>query len=121
MSTSVENTTGNAANTASVEALRPPNVDPQILLQALTSLAEMFTFTSRDNSLDRCDAWAYGIVVGWDCEEVHEHDDICGGTSAMDTLAHLHGWPEERCQQLRSYRTAFKQLNEQLPTKTLPQ
>ena len=74
---------------------------------ALRSITSCITASARDFSTYGPDAWVYGIAAGWDCEENHEHDDICGGTAAMAELVERHGWDEAAVRRLRSHRRAY--------------
>lgn len=67
------------------------------LAEALQSCHLALTTTSRDTGEGRDVAWLYGLLVGWECEDNHEHDDICGGSAALFEIAERHGWntPEE--------------------------
>ncbi len=48
--------------------------------QALKAIHRHMATDSRDWGQDRGDAWLYGILVGWDCEEVHDHElEFCEG------------------------------------------
>ncbi len=49
---------------------------------ALQVLCESYTRTSKDMGLCKFDAWAYGIIVGWDDESYAE-------------LKPMHGWTDE--------------------------
>jgi hypothetical protein len=74
---------------------------------ALRSITSRITTSARDFSAYETDAWVYGIAVGWDCEEDHDHDDICGGTAAMADLVARHGWDETAVARLRAHRRAY--------------
>jgi len=83
---------------------KPPPAD---LTEALTSLRRTLAFDSRDWAKDRADAWLYALLCGWGCEEDHQHDDICGGDTALEEVAHLHGWNEETVDRARRLRRAI--------------
>jgi hypothetical protein len=83
------------------------SVSPETLGAALRSITSRITTSARDFSTYEPDAWVYGIAVGWDCEEDHDHDDICGGTAAMDEVAARHGWNEAAVTRLRAHRKAY--------------
>jgi hypothetical protein len=38
----------------------------------LESLVNLLAFSSKDWSIDKSDAWMYGIVAGWDNESLNE-------------------------------------------------
>ena len=50
---------------------------------ALQSLVESYTLTSKDMGENKFDAWVYGIIVGWDDE-------------SYDELASTHNWSAEQ-------------------------
>lgn len=85
------------AVTASTENLR----------DALRSITSRMTTSAMDFGDYEPNAWVYGIAVGWDCEEDHDHDDICGGTGAMAELVEHFGWDAAVVARLRSYRSAY--------------
>ena len=78
------------------------------LRTALKSITSRITTSARDFSDYGTDAWVYGIAVGWECEEDHDHDDICGGTAALDEVAARHGWDEAAVTRLRAHRKAYE-------------
>jgi len=81
------------------------------LRAALESLGSCVATHPNDWGQYSLDAWLYGIVVGWDCEDGrddpdHEHDDICAN-GAMRELAARHCWSSDEVSRLRQYRDAF--------------
>lgn len=84
----------------------PMSTAPDPLPEMFGGLARMMSTASRDWGEYAPDAWLYGVFVGWDCEDEHEHDDICGGTAAMEEMAARHGWSPETVARLRRYRAA---------------
>jgi hypothetical protein len=82
--------------------------DTAPLPEVFESLDRVLTTSSRDWGEYWADAWLYGVLVGWDCEERHEHDDVCGGDAAMRGLAQQHGWSEETVARLRRYRETVR-------------
>jgi hypothetical protein len=81
---------------------------------ALKTLAPMFeglgrliATSSRDWSEYRVDAWLWAVLVGWDCEEAHTHDETCEGGS-LEEIAAVHGWSEEAIAKARCYRAAVE-------------
>ena len=75
---------------------------------ALSALRLALTTDSRDWSLSRGDAWIYGILVGWDCEEDHDHElDFCEG-GALWSVAERHGWTGASVSQLKDLRRAVR-------------
>lgn len=83
---------------------------PKYLPEAFKRLGDMMATDSRDWGLDRGDAWLYGLFCGWDCEDDHEHDDVCGGEDAMIEVGAQHGWSEEDIARLRRYRAEVAEL-----------
>lgn len=79
-----------------------------LLPDALDGLERIVATSSRDWGEYRVDAWLYGVLVGWDCEEDHEHDDTCGDGAAMDEMAAKHGWDAATVAKLRRYRAAVR-------------
>jgi hypothetical protein len=77
------------------------------LVTALRSIASRITTSAMDYADYEPNAWVYGIAVGWDCEEDHEHDDLCGGTAAMEELTARFGWDEAAVTRLRDLRKAY--------------
>ena len=68
-------------------------------LSPFESLYDCIVFDSRDWSIDRKDAWIYGIVVGWNEKSLNE-------------LSEKHGWDEKTCTRLKILRAGFKQFRE---------
>lgn len=60
--------------------------------KAKDSVASCMAFSSRDWSIDRRDAWMWGIVHGWDDE-------------SMTEIAALHNWRCDDVDRLRRLRT----------------
>ncbi|MFF7795575.1 hypothetical protein [Streptomyces sp. NPDC007991] len=77
---------------------------------ALQRLEEIITYGSRDWGSHRSDAWLYGVLVGWDCERDHEHDQACENGLAMLNLAARHNWGESTVARLRRSRAAVNSL-----------
>lgn len=82
------------------------------LAAALKSITSRMTTSAADYGAYEPDAWVYGIAVGWDCEEDHGHDDICGGTEAMAELSARFGWDEAAIALLRRHRKAYAAVTE---------
>ena len=57
-------------------------------------------------------AWLYGLFVGWDCEEDHEHDQICGGTGPLAAVARRGSWPPAAVTKLRSLRSIVRAIED---------
>lgn len=95
------------ATTGTVRARPEPT-----LANALSSLAMSYAGDPRDWGVYYRDAWTYGIVCGWECEDddpAHEHDDICGGDAAMREAAGTHRWRDEDVAWLRAARAAYRE------------
>lgn len=76
--------------------------------EALTALADILATDSRDWARSRGDAWLYGILVGWDCEEDHDHElEACAG-GVLDEVADEHGWTPAHRSRLRELRQAIR-------------
>jgi hypothetical protein len=89
-------------------------MDPvNVMADALRRAGAMMTSDSRDWARDRSDVWLYGLLVGWECEEQHEHDEVCGGDDGLREVAALHGWDEETVARLRRYRAAIAAVTAQ--------
>lgn len=73
--------------------------DRDALAHSLDAIHFTMATDSRDWSLDRRDARLYALLVGWECEEQHQHDEDCNG--ALDELAARFGWDPERIRELR--------------------
>jgi hypothetical protein len=80
--------------------------------EALASLHRTMAHDPRDWALDERDAWLWGIVCGWECEEQHDHDVICGRDNALRQVAARHRWPNEAIDRLKTYRRAVAALDE---------
>jgi hypothetical protein len=81
--------------------------EPDGIRAALSSITSRITSSAMDYGDYEPNAWVYGIAVGWDCEEDHDHDDICGGTAAMEELSASFGWDDDAVARLRSLRKAY--------------
>lgn len=64
----------------------------------IESISMTLAFASKDWSLDKNDAWIYGIVAGWDDASFIELKALHGWTDA--TIEHLKRLRED-CQKLR--------------------
>lgn len=62
----------------------------------LVSLEASLNFDARDWSLNKRDAWIYGIIAGWD--------------DALDSVAKDHGWNEETVERLKELHFKFNGL-----------
>lgn len=89
---------------------------------ALGRAGDMLATSSRDWGADRGDAWLWGLLCGWDCEDHPDgnHDDLCADGAAMDMVAALHNWTPHDVARLREYRTAIRSLRELTATQPPP-
>lgn len=78
------------------------------ITETLGRAAAMMTSDSRDWSLDRSDVWLYGLLVDWGCEELHEHDEVCGGDGALCEVALQHAWSVDDVLRIRRFRAALQ-------------
>lgn len=62
-------------------------------------------FHSRDWGAHPGDAWLWGLMCGWDCDEAHDHDEECD--RSMAEVAGRHGWSEAEVARLRRLRRAL--------------
>lgn len=74
---------------------------------AVSSAGDAVAFSPRDWGVDHRDAWIYGILLGWSCEEDHEHDYVCGGDTALTEVAERHRWDVATVAKLREHRAAL--------------
>lgn len=93
-----------------VAARSNPDSIPADLREALFSLGNTLSGDARDFAVDHRDAWVYGVVLGWECEDhaPTDHCDTCG-TPDRDPLADLaerHGWDANTVARLKRYRAA---------------
>ena len=63
----------------------------------LKSLRNTVVFGAKDWSVDKRDAWIYGIIVGWNDE-------------SLENLAKKYHWSPEHIQRLKRLNARFKQL-----------
>lgn len=69
-----------------------------ITTNALESIENVLAFSSRDWSVDKRDAWLWGIVYGWDDPD---------SPDAMEEVVALHGWTPEEVARLRGLHADF--------------
>lgn len=62
----------------------------------LASIADTLATAARDHSRDPCDAWLYGIALGWG--------------DALDEVALRHGWSEQDKVRLVRLRTIYEAM-----------
>lgn len=75
-------------------------------------LERMISTSSRDWGEYRVDAWLWAVLVGWDCEDDHEHDETCDDGAAMQEMAKRHGWDGVAVAKARRYRTMVRTARE---------
>lgn len=90
------------------EAQQQP--DTETLAAALDGLHTLIATSSRDWGTYRVDAWLWAVLVGWDCEEAHEHDELCDQGAAMAEVQRMHGWDDDTVAKARRYRAAVRAL-----------
>lgn len=69
-------------------------------LHPIESIRSLLATDSRDWGEDRGDAWLWGIVMGWDDEDLE--------CSAMELVARKHDWDEATVARLRLLHERFK-------------
>lgn len=101
---------------AGAREARLPNPDGLSvdLRAAMDSLGSCIAGSAADFAAYYRDAWVYGIVLGWGCDDAHGdpghvHDDICGGDAAMVEVAARHRWSDSEVERLRRYHSAWLQ------------
>lgn len=82
------------------------------LADALKGLRDVIVNDSRVWADHKRDAWIYAVLVGWGCEDDHEHDWICGGDDALVEVAEKHGWNGRDILRLRHHRAALRTLEQ---------
>ncbi|MFC4006595.1 hypothetical protein ACFOY2_05140 [Nonomuraea purpurea] len=83
------------------------------LREALKLCGRLIACHSRDWGQDASDATLWAILCGWECEEHHIHDDICGGSGALRQVADRFGWDEAHVERIRRLRRAVAALPEE--------
>lgn len=85
---------------------RDQAAERQRLADVLEAVNRAMATDSRDWGMARGDAWLYGVLVGWECDDQHEHNEIdCGG--ALDEMAIRHGWTTAHVDRIRALRRAI--------------
>ncbi|MFB7867310.1 hypothetical protein [Streptomyces sp. NPDC056069] len=72
---------------------------------ALLLARTKMTRSPRAWDTDPDDAWVYAVLIGWDCEQQHEHTDAC--PAQLDEMAAIHGWSSARVEAIRKHRAAL--------------
>ncbi|MEU0937667.1 hypothetical protein [Embleya sp. NPDC005971] len=78
----------------------------QRVRDALESVGSTMASDSRDWGVDRRDAWLWGILLGWDCDDVHAHDETC--INALDEVAAKARFSPELVATIRRHRAAVR-------------
>lgn len=82
--------------------------DSADLTVVLSWLQAAVAASQRDYAHDPFDAYIFGVLVGWECEENHEHGPTCRGEALMSSLAKTHGWREDYVAMLREHRAIVR-------------
>lgn len=73
--------------------------------ETLNTLGRYIATDSRDWGLSAGDALLWAVLLGWDCEEDHQHDDGCSN-GAFQEVAERHRWSPEWQKTVRQMRRA---------------
>lgn len=86
--------------------------EPEPIAGVLDTLASILAGDPRDWSLDRRDAWLYGVLCGWDCED-HPTTQACEETctNALASVAARHGWNAVEVDVLRAMRATVREVS----------
>lgn len=82
------------------------------LSEALKLCGNLISCHSRDWGQSGSDAILWGVLCGWECEDNHTHDDICGGSDALEDIVVRYGWTQERIDRIKRLRHAVRALPE---------
>jgi hypothetical protein len=78
--------------TAELDALR----------EALKACQNILVFHARDWGAGASDAMLWGILVGWECDDQHEHDEFCGADGgALAEVTVRHRWDQAAVARMR--------------------
>jgi hypothetical protein len=83
------------------------------LREALKLCGRLISCHSRDWGQDASDALLWAVLCGWECEEDHDHDDLCGGSGALEEVAGRFGWPEARVKHISQLRRSIAALSKE--------
>lgn len=93
------------------EAAEQAEPGPVTIQDALRALRHTIATDARDWGRTPGDAILWAVLVGWGCEEQHEHDEvICGGTGVLQGLAERHRWSPEFVERLQQMRQAVARV-----------
>lgn len=84
--------------------------------EVLAAMTRAMATNVRDWGTDRMDAFLWGVLLGWDCDEQHEHDEIDCSPGAMDEIAARHGWDTQQIERVRRFHRAVLAAAGQAPT-----
>lgn len=84
--------------------------DLDCVTEALKLCGNLISCHSRDWSEQNSDAILWGVLCGWECEEDHTHDDVCGGSAALEQVADRFQWKPERVDQIKRLRASVAAL-----------
>jgi hypothetical protein len=76
--------------------------DPVVVAGSLQALSTIVSLSSLDYAAAGDTAMLYGVVVGWGCEEAHDHDWLCGGDGALLDVCARHGLDLDQLRALRA-------------------
>ncbi|MFJ7990350.1 hypothetical protein [Streptomyces sp. NPDC096351] len=74
---------------------------------ALLSLRTRIRHVDRDWGQNPTDAGIYALLIGWDCEQQHQHTGDC--PAALTDIAEKYGWSGAVVKALRKHRAALAQ------------
>ncbi|MFF6844639.1 hypothetical protein ACFY8X_38615 [Streptomyces tanashiensis] len=74
---------------------------------ALLSLRLRIRHVDRDWGQNATDAGIYALLIGWDCEQQHQHTGDC--PAALNDIAEKYGWSAAVVKTLRKHRAALAQ------------
>lgn len=72
----------------------------------LETLARYIATDSRDWGQAKCDAILWAVLVGWGCEEEHEHDEFMCSAGGFERMAERHRWAPEFAELIKDMRRA---------------
>lgn len=77
----------------------------------LSTLRRFIATDSRDWAQAKGDAVLWAVLVGWDCEEDHEHDVDCSG-GGLQAMVERHRWAPEFVELIRGMRHAVRRCTD---------
>lgn len=78
----------------------------------LSTLSRLVATDSRDWGQANGDAILWAVLVGWNCEEEHEHDDFICSTGAFQKIADRHRWAPEFAELIQDMRRAVRRCTD---------